>query len=1272
MALPDLTGQNIENTYQRVIQTDGTNFYDGTGSLVNFGGAVFPYTGSAIISGSLIVTGSTEIQYLTASGIPYPSTLGNEGEAIVIDQDGNLVFAYPKAVTERVKNVSGGPLQKGTPVHATGSGASGNITGVVAADAGDPLLMPATFVLNEALEDEAEGEALIIGYIQGVNTTGFQSGEVVYVGVGGGFTNVKPTGSALIQNLGLVLKGDSTNGSGVVYGSGRSNDVPNLPPGYAWIGNDNWVATAVPTSSFNEDPFPYTGSAAISGTLEVTGDVTIYGTASVDVLITNYESSSIIYSSGSTKFGDSLDDTHQFTGSVSIEGDITGSGKLNLDNGNGTIIIGNGAGTNITSAAGNVIIGTNAADVMTVSPHNVIIGTEAGPRYTTGYGSHVIIGYQAGRGANQNNDDRCVIIGKQAGYENVGFRSVAIGHGATFSSNASSTVSIGFQAHRNVNANATNQIAIGYEAGYQAQGVNSIFIGKDSGRTAAGANIQALGANAARDADGDYNIAIGTDAARNLDGEYNIAIGDNTLRNPLGIIYNNTIAIGHQAGYEVTGSNNILIGYQAGYHLTGSNKLIITDNSSSALVTGDFANNTFDVSGSISSTDTVTAVTGSFSHLKGNSPITVQDPVTFQHEQGLDVLGNATIHSINEVELQTISKNFNYTSSLNITEITASVNGAIIDYRLTNLNSGSRVGTFMYAHDGTELSYNDLTIPGGGIGDQPILSASLVNDLVKIDIENAAGFNFTGYAKKFNKLANAILVADPNINYLLNEFPGENALAAYSIRQLDQLYTGSAMRVRRTSDNAEINIEFTINGNLDTLAIEAHCGSSQGRITMWYDQSGNNNHISESNASLQPIIWTGAAFYTVGRNNRPALRPAGAFTLSTPNITPNGLSIVAESGNSYDVLLAGSSYSDKIRTNAGQTNFLFEGAGATLNIPIGGYLFDSILSINRNTQWEGSVNNNPIVTGSATGDFTVQCLFARNPGGASSLNDGYGQEFIFWENEQSNNTPQIKSNQNNYYDIYDTGLLAEYSGAAAAYSVRLLDSAYTGSALRIREDGTNTETDIGFDSNGDLDTASIASHCGANNGLVVTWYDQSGNGNDATQSTTTNQPKIYDSSTGIELENGKPIINLITGNSSTLLLNTQLTSPTQHIFGVAELDSGGNRVMIGVTNGGGIYIALNGNTGGASVGSELYVNGLSSTISTRDQVSDQFQTQTLFSSIQNLSSAGYDQTRIGMLNGGGDSYKMFNMQEIIFYNTSQSVDRDGIHNNINSYFNIYS
>ena len=35
----DFTGQNIEDTYQRVVQTDGTNFFDGTGSAVSIGGS---------------------------------------------------------------------------------------------------------------------------------------------------------------------------------------------------------------------------------------------------------------------------------------------------------------------------------------------------------------------------------------------------------------------------------------------------------------------------------------------------------------------------------------------------------------------------------------------------------------------------------------------------------------------------------------------------------------------------------------------------------------------------------------------------------------------------------------------------------------------------------------------------------------------------------------------------------------------------------------------------------------------------------------------------------------------------------------------------------------------------------------------------------------------------------------------------------------------------------------------------------------------------------
>ena len=49
MAIQDFTGKNIKDTYQRVIQTDGVNIADGTGSLlpISFNG------NNVIISGSL-------------------------------------------------------------------------------------------------------------------------------------------------------------------------------------------------------------------------------------------------------------------------------------------------------------------------------------------------------------------------------------------------------------------------------------------------------------------------------------------------------------------------------------------------------------------------------------------------------------------------------------------------------------------------------------------------------------------------------------------------------------------------------------------------------------------------------------------------------------------------------------------------------------------------------------------------------------------------------------------------------------------------------------------------------------------------------------------------------------------------------------------------------------------------------------------------------------------------------------------------------------------
>ena len=95
--------------------------------------------------------------------------------------------------------------------------------------------------------------------------------------------------------------------------------------------------------------------------------------------------------------------------------------------------------------------------------------------------------------------------------------------------------------------------------------------------------------------------------------------------------------------------------------------------------------------------------------------------------------------------------------------------------------------------------------------------------------------------------------------------------------------------------------------------------------------------------------------------------------------------------------------------------------------------------------------------------------------------------------------------------------------ATAAYSLRRTRAGYTGSLVRVRRSSDNVEADIGFTVAGDLDTAALLAHTGANSGFVVTWYDQSGNARNATQAVQALQPRIVNAG-AVEQKNARPTI----------------------------------------------------------------------------------------------------------------------------------------------------
>lgn len=103
----------------------------------------------------------------------------------------------------------------------------------------------------------------------------------------------------------------------------------------------------------------------------------------------------------------------------------------------------------------------------------------------------------------------------------------------------------------------------------------------------------------------------------------------------------------------------------------------------------------------------------------------------------------------------------------------------------------------------------------------------------------------------------------------------------YSLRKMRNAYTGSAIRVRRSSDNAEANIGFTAGGDLDETALLAHCGASSGFVTTMYDQMTGGYNATQVTAGNQPrVVLNGVIDKHLGRPK--LVQPSGvAMSLRT-------------------------------------------------------------------------------------------------------------------------------------------------------------------------------------------------------------------------------------------------------------------------------------------------------------------------------------------------------------------------------------------------------
>jgi len=273
-------------------------------------------------------------------------------------------------------------------------------------------------------------------------------------------------------------------------------------------------------------------------------------------------------------------------------------------------------------------------------------------------------------------------------------------------------------------------------------------------------------------------------------------------------------------------------------------------------------------------------------------------------------------------------------------------------------------------------------------------------------------------------------------------------------------------------------------------------------------------------------------------------------------------------------------------------------------------------------------------------------------------------------------------------------LLDKYSGAEFAFSTRLLSSTYTGDCLKVKRSSDGATQNIGFNSDGYLDQASIETFRGASTEVqIMEWYDQSGNNMVLSQADYGNAPVIYESGAYIQslgryagsFDNQWLISSnydpSMLNDSSWFIVNTPLTNPgTQDgcMVQAQEFDGTNWRVDVMGFRDGGFFTRL------TQDAANNQLNGYDFSTTTGNVVSNIIDTSAVSNvfkfnnSVKTDSNNGRSNTGQGARVTLGRSGNVatgtsaeFLLNEMIYYDSDQTSNEAGILDNINEFYSIY-
>ena len=214
------------------------------------------------ISASHAVQADSSLTAISSSHAVFSDTSLSASHAVRADGSGT---AEDLIIT--VKNVQASTIAAGVPVYS--NGVTGENVNILTASNDSSATMPAIGITQTSINANGNGIVVISGRESNIDTSGLVAGKPVYVGLNGTLTATKPTGTALIQNIGTAAK-INASGEIILQGAGRTNDLPNLTTDYVWLGDSNHVPQAVASSSIiptTANTASYVAAANIDGTV---------------------------------------------------------------------------------------------------------------------------------------------------------------------------------------------------------------------------------------------------------------------------------------------------------------------------------------------------------------------------------------------------------------------------------------------------------------------------------------------------------------------------------------------------------------------------------------------------------------------------------------------------------------------------------------------------------------------------------------------------------------------------------------------------------------------------------------------------------------------------------------------------------------------------------------------------------------------------------------------------------------------------------------------